>query len=105
MSNKKAKSGSRRKCDTARHKVNTKRQRAKRREIRDQNAAAKEIDRVHDEAVFMQRNFGQRDAPEVCPLCNQPITEEDMKGNVHKIRIHRQEVKVHRTCPGEENGG
>lgn len=102
MSRKKAKSGSRRKCDTARHKKAVKQHRDKRREVKEQEAAAKEIERVHDEAVFLERNFGQRDAPEVCPLCNQPITKEDLRGNVHKIRVDHQDVKVHRTCPGEE---
>lgn len=92
---KKAKSGSRRKCDTTKHKKKTLKVRGQRRDIR-------EIDRIHDEAEFAERNFGQRDAPEVCPLCNKPITAEDLKGNVHKIRVDHQDVKVHRTCTGEE---
>lgn len=101
MSEKKPKSGSRRKCDTAKHRKKQRHHRKERREIRDQQAAAKEIDRVHDEAEFAQRNFGKRDAQEVCPLCNQPITAEDLKGNIHEVTFDHKKVKVHRTCPGE----
>jgi len=101
---KKAQSGSRRKCDTVRHKKITLLARGKRREIREQQAAAQEIERIHDEAEFAERNFGLRDAPEGCPLCNKPITAEDLKGNVHKVTFDHKEVKVHRTCPGEAEG-
>jgi len=52
---KKAQSGSHRKCDTARHKKPQKRHRDKRREIREQQAAAQEMERIHDEAEFAQR--------------------------------------------------
>lgn len=99
---KKAKSGSRRKCDTAKHKKTTLLVRGERREIREQQAAAQEFERIHDEAEFAERNFGRRDDPNVCPLCNKPITAEDLKGNVHKVTFDHKEVNVHRTCPGEK---
>lgn len=102
MSTKKAKSGSRRKCDVKKHKKKMEHHRKERREIREQQTVAKEFERVHDEAEFAERNFAQRDAPLVCPLCNQAITEEDLKGNVHTITFDHNKVKVHRTCPGEK---
>ena len=102
---KKAKSGSRRKCDTVRHKKTTKSHRDERREIRTEQAAKQESERIHGEAEFAERNFTRRDAPEVCPLCNKPFTAEDLKGNIHKIRVDHKDVKVHETCPGEEDGG
>ena len=98
---KKPKSGSRRKCDTAKHKKTMEHHRQERREIRAEQSARQEIERVHAEAEFSQRHFARRDAPEVCPLCNQPVTAEDLKGNVHKLRVDNKEVRVHRTCPGE----
>ena len=91
---KKAPSGSRRKCDTVRHKKTQGRQREKRRGI-------KALERIHTEAEFAERNFTRRDAPLVCPLCNQPITAEDLESNVHNVRVDHKDVQVHRTCPGE----
>ena len=98
---KKAKSGSRRKCDTVRHKKTQQQHRGERREIREQQTAAQGIKRIHNEAEFAERNFTRRDAPSVCPLCNQPMTAEDLKSNVHNVRVDHKDVQVHRTCPGE----
>lgn len=105
MSAKKAKSGSRRKCDSKKHKKTQERHRKKRREERGQQAAAKEIERVHDEAEFIEKNFAKRDAPKVCPLCNNPITRADQKDNIKRIQFDHKDIYVHRTCPGEKGGG
>ncbi len=88
---KKAESGSNRKVDTAKHRKRRKRELS--------NRAGQKI--VRREAEFSERNFTRRDAPSVCPLCNQPMTAEDLKSNVHNVRVDHKDVQVHRTCPGE----
>ena len=87
----KTNSGSHRKVDTAKHRKRVKKERASR--------ASNKVARR--EADFAERIKPRTDAPLVCPLCNQPITLEDLGGNVHTVRLGRKEVQVHRTCPGE----
>jgi len=65
------------------------------------NREVKQSARIRAEVEFSERNFAQRDAPLVCPLCNQPITEEDQKYNIHRVTTDHKSVQVHRTCPGE----
>jgi len=91
----KKESGSHRKVDTAKHRKRQRRERG--------NRETKQSVRIQAEAEFSERNFAQRDAPLVCPLCNQPITEEDQKHNIHQVTADHKRVQVHRTCPGEEN--
>lgn len=84
-------SGSHRKVDTAKHRKRQKREL--------ENRAVKDKRRVQREVEFAERIKPRSDAPLVCTLCNQPITQEDQKGNVHTVRLGRKEVQVHRTCP------
>jgi len=90
MSNK-TNSGSHRKVDTAKHRKRRKKELANR----------STHQRVRREVDFAKRITPRTDAPLVCPLCNKPITLEDLGGNVHKVMLGRKEVQVHRTCPGE----
>lgn len=92
MSRKK-KSGSHRKVDMAKHRRRQKKERA--------NRAGKTQRRVQREVEFAERIKPREDAPLVCSLCNQPITAEDLKHNVHTVRAGKKDVQVHRTCPGE----
>jgi len=88
---KQSRSGSHRKVDTAKHRKRQKKELA--------NRAVQK--RVRREVDFAERIKPRTDAPLVCPLCNQPITQDDQKGNVHTVRLGRKEVQVHRTCPGD----
>jgi hypothetical protein len=36
------------------------------------------------------------------PVCRQPLTTEDLSGNVVEILQNRQYIRVHRTCPTEK---
>jgi len=38
----------------------------------------------------------------VCPLCGHVITVEDGLRNVTMVTKNRQDILVHRTCPGEK---
>lgn len=98
----KKQSGDTRKSSTSKYRKRKKKERDNR-EVKQELAAKKEVERIHAEAEFAERNFAKRDAPTVCPLCNQPITKKDEKYNVHVITIDRRKVKVHRTCPGERD--
>jgi len=84
-------SGSHRKVDTAKHRKRRKKELVNR-------SVQKKVRRETD---FAERIKPRTDAPVVCPLCNQPITQEDQKGNVHTVRMGLKGVQVHRTCPGE----
>ena len=90
MSNK-TNSGSHRKVDTAKHRKRRKKERG--------NRSVHKVARR--EADFAERIKPRTDAPLVCPLCNQPITLEDLSGNIHTVMLGRKEVQVHRTCPGD----
>jgi len=87
----KTNSGSHRKVDTDKHRKRQKKELA--------NRAVQK--RVRREVDFAERIKPRTDAPVVCPLCNQPITQDDQKGNVHTVRLGRKDVPVHRTCPGD----
>jgi len=97
---KKNKSGSRKKSSTTKYRKRQKQEKANR-EARQELVIHRDIERIHTEAEFSERNFAPRDAALVCPLCNQPITEEDEKNNIHLITIDHKKVTVHKTCPGE----
>lgn len=95
-------SGSRRKCDTAKYRKSRKRN-LENRSIKDEQEMKLEADRIHAEAEFRQRLQPRTDVPLVCPLCNQPITEEDQKRNICTVMVNRKGVKLHKICPGEES--
>lgn len=99
---KKNRAGSRKKSSTDKYRKRRKKE-LENRAFRQEEAIKQDAERIHAEAEFSERNFTLRDAPSVCPLCNQPITEEDMKGNVHQVIVDHKRVQVHRTCPGEPN--
>lgn len=87
--------------DTSKHRRRRKKELANR-EAKQEQAIKKDAERIMAEAEFAERNFGHRDAGSVCPLCNQPITDEDKPRNVHQVIIDHKKVQVHRTCPGEK---
>ena len=99
---KKNRTGSHRKCDTARYRKSRKRD-LENREIKGEQLAKQEADRIHAEAEFKQRLQPRTDASVVCPLCNLPITEEDEKRNTSTVIVNHKRVKLHKICPGEEN--
>jgi len=74
----------------------------KRRKRELENKGENTRQRVQREVEFKQRIQPRSDAPLVCPLCNQPITEADLKGNIHTVHLGQSPVRVHKSCPGEE---